>query len=191
MSEALNEEKTKEISLSSPRLDALEKLYVKAYLHTLSHIEAHRTTDPTKKVHSNDNIYSRRANVQFYISKALQNRAEALDINPSKIMELLYHEATSYGSGTNQTARIQALNILGKQLGLFQEKVNESTAPIINIVHYQHPTMNKPNDSTSSNIPLPVVTSSDSKTPTININSFHNEIQSEISDLRGDISAYD
>lgn len=144
MSEELNEEKAKEVILSSPRLDALEKLYVKSYLHTLSHVDAHRTVDPTRKSHSNDNIYSRRANVQFYISKALQNRAEALEINPSRIMELLYHEATSYGSGTNQTARIQALNILGKQLGLFQEKVNESSAPIINIVHYQHKPLDNP-----------------------------------------------
>lgn len=144
MSDEIIEEKSKEVSLSSPRLDALEKLYVRSYLHTLSHIEAHRTVEPTLKNHHNDNKYSRRANVQFHISSALQVKAEALAITPSLIMERLYHEATSYGQGTNQNARIQALNILGKQLGLFQEKVNESSAPIINIVHYQHPSLDKP-----------------------------------------------
>ena len=183
MSEELNEEKAKEVTLSSPRLDALEKLYVKSYLHTLSHIEAHRTVDPTKKSHSNDNIYSRRANVQFYISKALQNRAEALEINPSKIMELLYHEATSYGQGTNQNARIQALNILGKQLGLFQEKANESSAPIINIVHYQHsatqPTIEHKEATTTevkSEVKLPVNIHIDSFSTEEMSNSYNGEI---------------
>lgn len=123
------------LKLSAPRLDALERLYVRSYLSSLSHIEAHRVVEPSLKSHSNDNKYSKRANVQFHISSQLQTRAESISINPEKIMERLWIEATLEGKGSNQNARVAALQILGKQLGMFQEK-KEDIKPIFTIVNY-------------------------------------------------------
>ena len=130
-------ENAKEVNLKAPKLDAIERLYVRAYLHSLSHIKAHRAVDPELKTHSNTNKYSERSNVQFHINLALQERAESLSLTPEVILDRLFHEATSYGQGTNQNARIMALQILGKHLGMFQEKKEEhSSAPIFNIVNY-------------------------------------------------------
>jgi hypothetical protein len=123
------------VSIRAPRLDALEKLYVRTYLSTHSHPRAHTAVTPNLKNPREDNPYSRRENVQFHISLALQERAESLMLTPDLIMEKLYKEATREGSGSNHSARIQALTQIGKHLGMFQEK-KEDTSPIFNIINY-------------------------------------------------------
>ena len=138
-----------EKKIPPPTLDAVESLYVKAYLSSLSHIEAHRVVSPSLKNHSSDNPYSKRDNIQFYISKGLLNKTEALGLTSELIIERLYHEATTYGNGSNANARIAALQLLGKQLGMFQEK-QQDTKPIFNIINYSSALPSK--DAT----PLPV-----------------------------------
>jgi hypothetical protein len=131
----MEEIEEKVVSIRAPSLSALDRLYVRAYLSSLSHISAHRTTQPELKNHSNDNPFSRKESVQFHISLGLQEKAEALSISPEVILEKLFKEATREGPGSNHAARIQALTQLGKHLGLFKEK-EESQAPIFNIISY-------------------------------------------------------
>jgi hypothetical protein len=131
----MEEIEEKVVSIRAPSLSALEKLYVRAYLSSLSHISAHRTTQPELKNHFSDNQFSRKESVQFHISLGLQEKAEALSISPEIILEKLFKEATREGPGSNHAARIQALTQLGKHLGLFKEK-EESQAPVFNIINY-------------------------------------------------------
>lgn len=119
----------------TPKLDVLDKLYLRAYLSTHSHLEAHRITCPNLKNHFSSNPFSKKESIQFHISLALQSKAEALQITPELVMERLLLEATKEGYGSNQAARIQALGLLGKQLGMFVDKKQES-AYTFNIVNY-------------------------------------------------------
>jgi hypothetical protein len=165
---ANSEASTSELKiLSSPRLDPVEKLYVRAYLSSLSHIQAHRVAEPSLKNHSNSNKFSDRENIQFHISLHLQTKAESLDISTDKIMERLWYEATLEGGKTNQTARIQALQILGKQLGMFQDK-KEEYRPVFNIIQYGN---NKHLDSATSSNTIESIGDIDDKQP---INQIHN-----------------
>lgn len=123
------------ISLSSPRLNALEKLYVRTYLSTLSHPKAYEAVNPGLKTYHISNPYSNKENVKFHISLKLQEQAEALSLTPDIILTQLYKEATREGNGSNHAARIQALQILGKHLGMFTEK-KEDTSHIIQIINY-------------------------------------------------------
>jgi hypothetical protein len=148
------------LTLSSPRLDAIEKLYVRTYLSTLSHKKAHEAVEPTLKNHHNTNKYSIRENILFHISSLLQTKAEAIAITPEKIMERLWYEATLDGGKTNQTARIQALQILGKQLGMFQDK-KEDYKPVFNIISYGSPSSLPSSITAESNLDSTTLIASD------------------------------
>lgn len=134
MTEEIKEE-DEIISLSSPRLNALEKLYVRSYLSTLSHVEAHKVVAPNLKAHHNDNPFSRKDSIIFHINLALQEKLEAIKITPEVIIEKLFKEATREGAGSNHAARIQALTQLGKHVGLFAEKKDNNTHTF-NIITY-------------------------------------------------------
>lgn len=129
------EQKGEIVSSPSPRLNALEKLYVRTYLSTLSHPRAYEAVNPGLKKYLSDNPYANRENVKFHISLRLQEKAEALTLSPEVILTQLYKEATREGAGSNHAARIQALQILGKHLGMFAEK-KEDTQHVINIINY-------------------------------------------------------
>ena len=131
----MNDEDEKILEIKSPRLDPVEKLYVRTYLSTLSHSKAHAACTPGIKKPKEDNPYSRRDNVQFHIQLALQEKAEALSIDPDMIIERLYKEAIREDRTASHSARIQALTTLGKHLGLFQEK-KEKESHTFNIIHY-------------------------------------------------------
>ena len=126
-------------SFSTPRLSPEEKLYVRVYLHTLSHAKAYEAVKPGLKTYhsfnNNENQFSRKDNVRFHISQGLQDKAEALTISPEIILEKLFKEATREGPGSNHAARIQALTQLGKHLGLFEEKKQEQSHTF-NIINY-------------------------------------------------------
>jgi len=123
------------VSFSSPRLTPQERLYVRVFLSTLSHIKAHEAIVPGLKKYHSDNSYSRKENIKFHISLGLQEKADAFAITSDLIIEKLYKEATREGAGSNHAARIQALTQLGKHLGLFQEK-KETNAHTFQIVNY-------------------------------------------------------
>lgn len=135
MDQLQNEPTGEIVSIRTPKLDPLEKLYVRTYLSTFSHPRAHEAVVPGIKNPREDNPYSRRENIQFHISLALQEKAEALLVTPEVIIEKLFKEAIREGAGSNHAARIQALVHLGKHLGMFQEK-KEDTTPIFNIINY-------------------------------------------------------
>ena len=126
-------------SYHAPRLNALEKLYVRAYLTTHSHPKAHKAVAPEIKYPKEDNHYSARENVQFHINLGLQQQAEAFQLSPEKIIERLYIEAVREGPGSNHAARITALTQLGKHYGLFQDKQKEEKGFTFNIVNYSSP----------------------------------------------------
>jgi hypothetical protein len=123
------------VSYSTPRLNALEKLYVRTYLSTLSHPKAYEAINPGLKKYHIDNPYSSKENIKFHISLKLQEQAEALCLTPEVILTQLYKEATREGNGSNHAARIQALQILGKHLGMFTEKKAEASHTI-QIINY-------------------------------------------------------
>lgn len=122
-------------SFSSPRLTAEDKLYVRAYLSTLSHRKAHEIACPDLKAHQTNNQFSKKEAVRFHISLGLQERAEALALTPEIILEKLFKEAVREGPGSNHAARIQALTQLGKHLGLFEEK-KDNDSHTFNIIDY-------------------------------------------------------
>lgn len=130
-----NEDTGIEVRVSAPKLSHLDKLYVRAFLSSLSHVEAHKVVAPSLKNHHANNQFSKKEAVQFHISLALQEKLEALSLTPDLIIAKLYKEATREGGGSNHAARVTALTTLGKQLGMFQEK-KESLVPIINIISY-------------------------------------------------------
>ena len=122
-------------SFSAPRLDAKDRLYLRVYLSTLSHSQAHLAVTPGLKHPKEDNPFSRKESIAFHISSALQDRADSMGLGPDVILEKLYKEATREGAGSNHAARIQALTQLGKHFGLFQDK-KESAGHTFNIINY-------------------------------------------------------
>jgi hypothetical protein len=85
----------------------------------------------------------------------MQERYEALSLSPELIISKLYKEATREGGGSNHAARVSALTILGKQLGMFQEK-KESIVPTINIINYSSAAGLPPADVVSVALSEPV-----------------------------------
>jgi hypothetical protein len=128
------------VSYSAPRLNALEKLYVRTYLSTLSHPKAYESVNPGLAKYHIDNPYSRKENIKFHISLKLQEQAEAMCLTPEVILTQLYKEATREGNGSNHAARIQALQILGKHLGMFVEK-KADVSHTIQIINYGKETL--------------------------------------------------
>jgi len=141
LSESLGTEGSSEIkSFSSPRLSAEDKLYVRVYLHTLSHAKAYEAVRPGLVKYSNGpNIFSKKEAISHHISVGLQEKAESLTLSPETILDKLYKEATREGQGSNHAARIQALIQLGKHFGLFEEK-KENASHTFNIINYSPPT---------------------------------------------------
>jgi hypothetical protein len=135
MEEFKEEEGGEIVSYSAPRLNALEKLYVRTYLSTLSHPRAYEAVRPGLSKYHIENPYSTKENIKFHISLKLQEQAEALCLTPEVILTQLYKEATREGNGSNHAARIQALQILGKHLGMFVEK-KADVSHTIQIVNY-------------------------------------------------------
>jgi hypothetical protein len=129
------EEQGEVVSYSAPRLNALEKLYVRTYLSTLSHPKAYESVRPGLVNYRDNNPYSSKENIRFHISLKLQEQAEALCLTPEVILTQLYKEATREGNGSNHAARIQALQILGKHLGMFVEK-KADVSHTIQIINY-------------------------------------------------------
>lgn len=126
-------------SFSIPRLTPEEKLYLRVYLHTLSHAKAYEAVKPGLKgyacYNNEDNQFSRRESLRYHIALGLQEKAEALTLSKDVVLERLYKEALREGAGSNHAARIQALTLLGKHLGLFEEK-KEDNSFTFNIINY-------------------------------------------------------
>jgi len=132
----MHEETGVTIVLKEPRLSGEEKLYVKAYFSTISHPKAHAVLRPDAKQHPAKNMFSKSDAVQYHIKKGMISKMESLDLTGDKVLDLLLQEATRLGNGSSPTARVQALTLLGKQLGLFEEKKEEKEGVIFNIVNY-------------------------------------------------------
>jgi hypothetical protein len=122
-------------AIPTPRLNPLERLYVRVYLSTLSHPKAYESVRPGLVNYRDNNPYSSKENIRFHISLKLQEQAEAMCLTPEVILTQLYKEATREGNGSNHAARIQALQILGKHLGMFVEK-KADVSHTIQIINY-------------------------------------------------------
>lgn len=135
------QEKPKEVAVSfrEPRLDPEDKLYVKAYLSSLSHVKAHQQLRPENKSHYAKNPFAKKEAVQYHIKKGLIQKTEALGIGRDDILNLLYQEATRLGTGSSPTARVQALQLIGKELGMFEEKREKEEVSFTIINYDQNP----------------------------------------------------
>ena len=128
--------RSKLVTIKEPKLDHEEKLYVRAYLATLSHHTAFKTLNPNSKGGNTNNKFSRRPQVEYHINKEMLARTEALNLSPEVILAKLYEEATFRGQGSQHGSRITALTTLGKHLGLFHDKAVEKEAVTYNIINY-------------------------------------------------------
>lgn len=129
---------SKDITVKLPELEPDELIYFKTYLKTLSHLEAHRAAKPTLKKHSSNNPYFRSKKIQTYISSAMVQYCNEVDITPSAILELIYEEATNQDNPSS--SRLQALGLLARYAGLFEkEEKDPNTGTIINIINYNNP----------------------------------------------------
>ena len=124
------------LPFKEPRLTPDERLYVESYFISFSHAKAHESISPGHKKYQNKNTYSKRESVQYHINKKTIKKASAIALESDTIMDLLLQEATRLGNGSSPTARVQALQLLGKQLGLFEEKKDEKEAITFNLVSY-------------------------------------------------------
>lgn len=134
----ISEETSKDIiiNVKEPRLSSEDKLYVEAYLSTLSHAKAFKLLKPASKGHNYLNSYSKKENILYHINKRILLKTKALSITSDDIIDLLLQEATRLGAGSSPTARVQALSLLGKQLGLFEE-VSKKDNVTYNILNYK------------------------------------------------------
>ena len=120
-----------------PRLAPDERLYVDSYFTTFSHAKAHKAVNPNLSGnYKTTNTYSKREAVQYHINKRAIKRSQSMQLDGDTVMDLLLQEATRLGNGSSPTARVQALTLLGKQLGLFEEKKDEKDNVTFNIVSY-------------------------------------------------------
>lgn len=124
------------ISISEPELDFQEKLYVSSYLSTLNHNSAYLSLHPSAKGKYYSNKYEKRANIQFHIAKQVQVILESRNLNKESLLLLLYKEATDHSPSSSHGARVTAVTTLGKHLGLFSEKKEESKSITYNIINY-------------------------------------------------------
>lgn len=139
----MDEFQPKEIDVTSsippfkePRLAPDERLYVDSYFLTYSHSKSHQAVNPNLKKYTNTNKYSNRESIQYHINKRAIKRAQSMQLDGDTVMDLLLQEATRLGSGSSPTARVQALTLLGKQLGLFEDKKDDKADVVFNIVSY-------------------------------------------------------
>ena len=128
--------KSKLITIKEPSLDHEEKLYIRAYLSTLSHHTAYKTLNPSSTAKHYNNKFSRRPQVEYHINKEMLSRTEALNLSPEVILAKLYEEATFRGQGSQHGSRITALTTLGKHLGLFHDKAEKKEEVTYNIINY-------------------------------------------------------
>jgi hypothetical protein len=139
------EVKFKEVKVREPTISPEERLYITSYFaNNLSHSEAHKAILGVKKG-KNDNPFSKRENIQYHIRKELIKQSESLSLNGDKVLKLLLEEATRLGKGSSPTARVQALQLLGKHLGLFEEK-EEDKSINFNIINYNTPPISSPQE---------------------------------------------
>jgi phage terminase small subunit len=123
------------VDYKSSYLNPTEKLYVRVYLSTLSHSEAHRVACGVKNPKEN-NPLSSRPNVQYHINTAIQERYDALDLKPEDIIKGLYSEAMYREKGSNHAARVTAWSMLGKHLNMFSEEKQQDEKVTYNIINY-------------------------------------------------------
>lgn len=119
-----------------PRLAPDERLYVDSYFLTFNHALAHEAVNPDLKNYLSKNTYSKRESVQYHINKRVVKRSQAMALDSDTVLDLLLQEATRLGNGSSPTARVQALTLLGKEMGLFEEKKDVKDDIVFNIVSY-------------------------------------------------------
>lgn len=134
-----DEENIKMIAVKEPSLDDEEKLYLRAYLATLSHSLAYRALNPESTGKNYKNKYSSRPALLYHINKELLKRTESLNLTPEIILSKMYEEATRLGYGTSHGSRITALTLLGKHMGLFIDEKEAKEQITYNIINYNSP----------------------------------------------------
>lgn len=64
--------------------------------------------------------------VQAEISKAMEERSARIRKTQDDVLIALWEEATRMGEGCSHSARVRALELFGKHLGMFRDEVNVS-----------------------------------------------------------------
>ena len=154
------EENSTIIQLKEPRLTPEERLYVKTYQLCLDHPKTFRSIRPGLKNYAcAQNPFFKSDAIQYHINKNIILRMESIDLNSDKVIDLLLQEATRLGAGSSPTARVQALTLLGKHVGLFEDKPDEKEGVTFNIVNYNTPSSvledEKEEEVLLEEIPLP------------------------------------
>ena len=101
-----------------------QQLFIQEYLIDLN------ATAAAQRAGYKDGNYGRQLltlpNVSEAIMASMKERAAALHITSEWVVERLIQEATDHGEGSSQAARIRALELLGKHLGMFEDRLHLS-----------------------------------------------------------------
>src|SRR5262245_25527010 len=84
-----------------------------------------------------------KSNIAAAIQEAIQARGARAEIKADWVLEHLRYEATLEGKGSSPAARVKALELLGKHLGMFVDRLSieppRRTRVVVEVVHASDP----------------------------------------------------
>ena len=103
-------------------LTAKQKRFVQEYL-----VDLNATAAASRAGYKNANVGRRLVSKSNAVKEAIaeeqQKRAERNELSQDYVLKRLVIEAENYEEGSSHAARVSALNLLGKHLGMFTDKV--------------------------------------------------------------------
>jgi Terminase small subunit len=97
--------------LSDPQMNA-----------TLAYIKAYPRSDSESAARSGPRLL-KNADVLFALNQARSERAKRVEVDQDFVIQALVKESTREGKDTSHSARVSALGLLGKHLGMFADKL--------------------------------------------------------------------
>lgn len=124
--------KTKPTLTPTPKPKALtpkQELFVQEYLVDLNGAAAYRRAGYSVKSENTATVNASRllsnAKVQAAVKLAMDERAKRVAVTQDYVIRMLQDEAEFHGEGSSHAARIRAIELLGKHLGMFRDKSND------------------------------------------------------------------
>lgn len=104
-------------------LTAKQQAFCREYLLDLNAAAARRAGYSEHTAEQQGSRLLSNAKVQAEIQRAMDDRAERAEVDADYVIERLKHEAEHSGKASSHSARVSALGLLGRHLGMFTDKV--------------------------------------------------------------------